>query len=213
MGLLGKIWARLSKRSERAAPAETPPVALHPAGPATQAPDPLALPPTPPVPVDRRRRKRIDARRGTRVLIIDDSATVLAALRKHLTSVGHIAIEAPDAETGLAMLRSQKPDLIFLDIILPKMDGFAALRHIRRDPLGKTIPVIMMSGNELAAEQFYANRIGADDFMKKPFLRRDVFLRIEALLDDALIPRHISHRPAVASGAPAYSPKDGLRRA
>jgi DNA-binding response OmpR family regulator len=176
-------------------------------------PEPLTMPATPAVPVERRRRKRIDARRGTRVLIIDDSATVLAALRKHLTSVGHVAIEAPDAETGLALLRTQKPDLIFLDIILPRMDGFAALRHIRRDPLGKTIPVIMMSGNELAAEQFYANRIGADDFMKKPFMRRDVFLRIEALLDDALIPRHISHRPPAPSGNPAYTPEDGLKRA
>jgi twitching motility two-component system response regulator PilH len=69
------------------------------------------------------------------------------------------------------------------------MNGFAALRVMRKDPVMAPIPVIMISGNEQATEQFYANRIGADDFMKKPFNRYEVFARIERLLDEARIPR------------------------
>ena len=58
-----------------------------------------------------------------------------------------------------------------------------ALRILRRDPATRDIPIIMISGNEQATEQFYAQRIGADDFMKKPFSRSEVFVRIERLLD------------------------------
>lgn len=149
-------------------------------------------------PIDRRRRKRVDARRGTRVLIIDDSPTVLAVFRKFLTSSGYVVYEAHDAESGLDLARTHRPQLIFLDIILPGMNGFAALRQIRRDPTTKNIPVIMISGNEQAAEQFYASRIGADVFMKKPFTRRDVFHSIEPLLDDLLVPRHVARAPLPA---------------
>ena len=146
-------------------------------------------PAQPGAPVERRQRKRVNARRGTRVLIIDDSPTVAAVLRKTLRSAGYETREALDAEQGLAMLAEDPPELIFLDIILPGMNGFSALRAIRKAPASQHIPVIMISGNEHATEQFYANRIGADDFMKKPFSRHEIFARIEAMLDEELIPR------------------------
>jgi twitching motility two-component system response regulator PilH len=76
------------------------------------------------------------------------------------------------------------PHLIFLDIVLPGMNGFNALRVLRRDPLTRHIPIIMISGNEQATEEFYVHRIGADDFMKKPFARAEVFARIERLMDE-----------------------------
>jgi DNA-binding response OmpR family regulator len=133
--------------------------------------------------VERRNRKRKNARQGASALIIDDSPTVVAALRRILRSVGYVTNEAGDAEQGLALLAQTKPDLIFLDIVLPGMNGFGALRAIRKDPTTQHIPVIMISGNEHATEQFYANKIGADDFMKKPFSRYEVFAHIEMLLD------------------------------
>ena len=139
--------------------------------------------------VERRKRTRINAREGTRVLIIDDSKTIVAALRKFLRSAGYETQEALDAEAGLELMRAHKPDLVFLDIVLPGMNGFAALRAIRRDPALRDVPVIMMSGNEQAMEQFFGTRIGADDFMKKPFSRYEIFFRIERLLDDHLVPR------------------------
>ena len=91
---------------------------------------------------------------------------------------------------------TEQPDIIFLDIVLPGMNGFEALRLMRRDPQTTTIPIVMISGNEAATEQFYANRIGADDFMKKPFSRYEVFSRIERLLDSELIPRRKSSEKA-----------------
>lgn len=133
---------------------------------------------------ERRMHPRVNAREGTRVLVIDDSTTVLVTFRKILRSVGYVVIEADDAEKGLALAASEKPELIFLDIVLPGMNGFAALRRLRRDPQTESIPVIMISGNEQATEQFFGARIGADDFMKKPFSRQEIFARIERLLDD-----------------------------
>lgn len=143
---------------------------------------------------ERRRRARVNAREGTRVLIIDDSKTIVTVLKKFLRSAGYETFEALDAETGLAGLPSQRPELIFLDIMLPGINGFAALRAIRRDPQTRDIPVIMMSGNEQAMEQFFGTRIGADDFMKKPFSRQEVFFRIERLLDEELVPRRATAR-------------------
>jgi twitching motility two-component system response regulator PilH len=142
-------------------------------------------------PTDRRKNPRIDARKGTRVLIIDDSPTVLMYLRKMFSSSGYEPLIAANAERGLEILRAENPDLVVLDVIMPGMNGFAALRQIRRDPLVKDLPVIMMSGNEQATEQFYVMRIGADGFMKKPFSRFDVFSRIEKLLDANLVPRRL----------------------
>jgi CheY-like chemotaxis protein len=144
---------------------------------------------------ERRRQKRLNARDDTRALIIDDSPTIVFALKKILRSAGFITLEALDAETGLDIARAEKPDLIFLDIILPGVNGFAALRTLRRDPLTRHIPVIMISGNEQATELFFGSRIGADDFMKKPFSRFEVFARIERLLDADMIPRRIAVAP------------------
>ena len=166
---------------------------------------PAAASPNAPAPewTDRRKRKRTNAREGTRILVIDDSPTIVAALRKILRSAKYEVIEAGDAETGMEIVRSQTPELVFLDIVLPGMNGFAALRLIRRDPALAGTPVIMISGNEQATEQFYANRIGADDFMKKPFNRYEVFARIEALLGPDRVPqrRGASATPGVAPAA------------
>lgn len=138
---------------------------------------------------DRRKRKRTNAREGTLALIIDDSPTIVAALRKILRSAKYEVMEAGDAEAGLELAKARKPELIFLDIVLPGMSGFAALRLMRRDPTLAAVPIIMISGNEQATEQFYANRIGADDFMKKPFSRYEVFARIEVLLGPDHVPQ------------------------
>jgi len=157
-----------------------------------------------PIGNERRRKKRKNARDDTRALIIDDSPTIVFALKKILRSSGFITYEALDAETGIEIARAERPDLIFLDIILPGVNGFAALRALRRDPLTKHIPVIMISGNEQATELFFGSRIGADDFMKKPFSRFEVFARIERLLDAEMIPRRMA---AATDEALSQNPK------
>lgn len=156
------------------------------------APGPLPIvDPTGQLP-ERRLRPRLNARPDLRIVVVDDSATVCAALRKILQSIGLDVRVAASAEVGLEMVLADPPDLIFLDIVLPKMNGFSALRVLRRNPLTRNIPVIMISGNEQATEQFFGSAIGADDFMKKPFSRLEVFERMERLLDDGLVPRRKS---------------------
>jgi DNA-binding response OmpR family regulator len=177
MSLLQQLRSIVGKKSENSESPSLKPGALD--DPAGDTPD-------------RRQRERTNAREGTRVLIIDDSPTIVAALRKILRSQKYEVLEALDAETGLEVAKATQPELIFLDIVLPAMNGFAALRVIRRDPAIASIPVIMISGNEQATEQFYANRIGADDFMKKPFNRFEVFARIERLLDAERVPRRMA---------------------
>lgn len=138
--------------------------------------------------LERRVGGRIDARAGLRVLIIDDSATIVAVLGKMLRQNGYDTAGAGTAELGLEFARNERPDLIFLDIVLPGMSGFDALRQLRRDPVTKETPIIMISGNVQATEQFYVRRIGADDFMKKPFGRAEVFSRISRLVDQGRLP-------------------------
>lgn len=222
------------KRKRQPAPAPQPAAVPAPAAPAPVVPTPEAAPiPTaagPAAPLatevhdflpdpgpgvapahdgpERRERERRHARKGTRVLVIDDSPTIVALLRRMLQQNQLTVLEAGDAETGIEVARREVPDLIFLDIVLPGMDGFRALRTLRRDPITKDLPIIMISGNAQATEQFYVQRIGADDFMKKPFSRAEVFDRIEALLDDDGVPRHGSKPGTRAEAAAAAEAGD-----
>jgi DNA-binding response OmpR family regulator len=158
------------------------PTPTAPTGPMVELPNGLTSIP------DRRGKERINAIAGTKVLVIDDSATIVALMSRMLKQNDYTVLEAEDAEKGLEIAFRDNPAIIFLDIVLPGMSGFTALRHLRQDIRTKNIPIIMISGNEQATEQFYVQRIGADDFMKKPFSRAELFTRIHKLLDKDLIP-------------------------
>lgn len=133
-------------------------------------------------PTDRRRQRRREASRGMRVLVIDDSKTVVQLISRMMIQNDFEPLGASSAEEGLKIARENPPDLIFLDIILPGMNGFAALRKLRQDPATANVPVVMISGDEHAMAQMVLERIGSDGFMKKPFGRGDVFGRIEKLV-------------------------------
>jgi twitching motility two-component system response regulator PilH len=142
--------------------------------------------------IERRMKERKPSAPGIKVLIIDDSTTIVALLRRMMRQNDFETLEAGDAESGIELAKTEVPHLIFLDIVLPGMNGFNALRVLRRDALTRHIPIIMISGNEQATEEFYVHRIGADDFMKKPFARAEVFARIERLMDEAGTPRRVN---------------------
>lgn len=144
--------------------------------------------------VERRTKRRRSAAPGSKILVIDDSKTIQVALRKMLLQNHYDVHPALDAEKGLEVALREKPDLIFLDIVLPGMNGFAALRQLRKDPRTRDIPVIMISGNVQATETYYAERIGADDFMRKPFNRLEVFRRIDRLLDENCVLKRTGFR-------------------
>lgn len=147
---------------------------------------------------ERRSRHRINARPGTRVLIIDDSVAVIGGLRRLMRQNQMDPIEAIGGERGLELAFSERPELIFLAVVMPGLNGFNTLRALRRDERTRDVPVIMMSGNAQATEAAYLRRIGADDFMIKPFSRGDVFRRIERLLDRSLVPRRPTQPGALA---------------
>jgi PleD family two-component response regulator len=141
------------------------------------------------MPVNRRTQKRVDPRHGIQVLIIDDSAEEVSALGKLLKSANCLTLKAQDAESGLEIAREERPHLIFLEAMLPGMNGYSCLRKIRRDPDLQSTPVIIMSSSEKAAEYYFGKHSDADDFMKKPYTRQQVFAHIERLLDSNRVPR------------------------
>jgi len=119
---------------------------------------------------------------GTRMLVVDDSPTICAVLGRMLEKDGYAVQKAADGESALELAREAQPDLIFLDIVLPGINGFAVLRALRHDPRTARIPIVMISGNQQATEQFYVQRFGADDFIKKPFGRAEVGTCIHTLV-------------------------------
>ncbi|TPG45525.1 response regulator [Rhodanobacter glycinis] len=124
----------------------------------------------------------VQATLGARMLVVDDSPTICAVLGKMLGHEGYAVSRANDGDSAIQLARDEQPALIFLDIVLPGMNGFAVLRALRHDPLTRHIPIMMISGNQQATEQFYVQRFGADDFMKKPFGRDEVCKRIGQLV-------------------------------
>jgi DNA-binding response OmpR family regulator len=168
---------------------------------------------------ERRAVPRSGVPKAAWVLVVDDSPTIRAVLGKMLSQDSHVVFKAADGETAIDMARKECPDLIFLDIVLPGMNGFAVLRALRRDPLTRTIPIVMISGNVQATEQFYVQRYGADDFMKKPFGRGEVFARIQQLtksgrlvvrprLLDDMLPREPEHTEAEHNAIPDIAMPD-----
>jgi DNA-binding response OmpR family regulator len=156
-------------------------------------------------PGDRRAVPRSGVPKGAWVLVVDDSATIRAVLGKMLSQDGHVVLKAPDGETAIEMARKEKPDLIFLDIVMPGMNGFAVLRALRRDPQTHDIPIVMISGNLQATEQFYVQRFGADDFMKKPFGRGEVFARVQHLTQSGRLVLRERTAEDVAPAAPEHT--------
>lgn len=140
---------------------------------------------------ERRRRTRIDAPQGTRILVVDDSVTVRKALDNMLASTGYRVVAAEDGRSALERAEKLVPDLIFLDIVLPDVSGFRALRKLRRNEVTRNIPVIMISGNSGAVEEFFLHRVGADDFIHKPFGRFEVFSAMERLIRSGVLPQRV----------------------
>ncbi|RAN82096.1 response regulator [Bacillus sp. SRB_336] len=130
---------------------------------------------------------------GARVLVVDDSPTICAVLGKMLGQEGYLVSRANEGDAAITLARDEQPSLIFLDIVLPGMNGFAVLRALRHDPLTRHIPIVMISGNQQATEQFYVQRFGADDFMKKPFGRDEVCKRIGQLVQSG---RLVARKPS-----------------
>lgn len=128
---------------------------------------------------ERRHNIRHIPRKGESVLVVDDSRTIRFALKKMLAQGGYQVLEAENGREAIEMARVHSPVLIIMDIVMPELNGFQATRRMRKMEETRGIPIVIMSGNPEATEKFWVERIGANDFMSKPFSRKEVFQRLE----------------------------------
>lgn len=145
-------------------------------------------------PPERRVNRRMNAREGTRVLIIDDCEIALAELGKLFTAAKYEVSQSQDSERGLFKACFEYPELVILDVGMPGMNGFEVLKRMRRDPLARRIPVILISGNPRVAEHIRQLKIDADGFLRKPFKRLALFKLIESMLDKNRVPQRSQNR-------------------
>ncbi len=112
------------------------------------------------------------------VLIVEDEKNIVDILRFNLERKGYRTLEAYDGEEGLRLARTEKPDLILLDIMLPKMIGFDVCEALRKD--GDNVPILLLTAREEEDDKVRGLETGADDYITKPFSMREVIARVEA---------------------------------
>jgi DNA-binding response OmpR family regulator len=121
-----------------------------------------------------------------KILIIEDEESILMPLEDNLKLEGYEVASAKDGQQGLAMATGQPYDLIILDIMLPKMDGFEVCRQLRQDRV--MTPILMLTAKSQEVDKVLGLELGADDYMTKPFSSRELLARIKAILRRASEP-------------------------
>ena len=119
----------------------------------------------------------------TRVLVVEDNADLAFGLRNNLEIEGYEVLVAADGPAGLAAARTAAPDLIVLDLMLPGMDGYRVLRALRDER--RTTPVLILTARGEESDKVRGFRLGADDYVTKPFGVLELLARVEALLGRA----------------------------
>ncbi len=114
-----------------------------------------------------------------KILIVDDETSIVEILKFNLEKEGYKTYEAYDADEAIAKAEEIKPDLILLDVMLPKSDGFTVCRKIRQT---MNCPIIMLTAREDVVDKIIGLELGADDYMTKPFSIREVLARVKANL-------------------------------
>ncbi len=104
-----------------------------------------------------------------KVLIVDDSPTEIKMIKKAISEHDFVIVEATNGEEAIQKATSELPDLIVLDVIMPKMNGFQACRKIKTIPELKNIPIIMLTSKNEKADEYWGKKQGADIYLTKPF--------------------------------------------
>ena len=129
-----------------------------------------------------------------RILIVEDEKNIVDILSFNLGKEGYETLEAYDGEAGLQLALEQNPDLILLDLMLPKMDGFDVCRNLRKE--NRSTPVIMLKAREEETDKVLGLELGADDYITKPFSMRELLARVKANI----------RRNEMVNGAPVSAP-------
>jgi len=116
--------------------------------------------------------------KGKRILVVDDEPRMIGFIRMNLELEDHLVIEAHSGLEALEAIRTQLPDLVLLDVMMPELDGFETLRMLREF---SDIPVIMLTAKGEENDKVYGLELGADDYITKPFGPRELSSRIKAI--------------------------------
>lgn len=124
--------------------------------------------------------------RKRRILVVEDDPSISLGLRMNLEAEGYLVHVADDGETGLETARDLAPDLLILDVMLPKLNGLEVLRTLRQE--GRTVPIIMLSARGAEMDKVVGLELGAEDYITKPFGLAELLARVRAVLRrDALV--------------------------
>lgn len=123
------------------------------------------------------RRRRIVA--GSKILVVEDDRTLLDVLQYNLLKEGYRVVTAADGIQAIEAARSEPPDIIILDIMLPELDGFEVCRVLRKE---MTTPILMLTAKTEEIDKVVGLELGADDYLTKPFSLRELLARIRAIL-------------------------------
>lgn len=118
----------------------------------------------------------------TRILIIEDDKDIVELVRYNLDKEGYQTASSGDGAAGLAQIRKSSPDLLILDLMLPKVSGLEICKEIRRDEKLNRLPILMLSARGEEADRVIGLELGADDYVTKPFSPRELVARIKALM-------------------------------
>ena len=121
-----------------------------------------------------------------RILVVEDQEDLRGVLRDLLTGSGYAVIEAGDGEAGVAKAKSDRPDLILMDIQMPVIDGYEATRRIKVDPALKPIPIIAVSSFAMKGDEEKARAAGCDHYVTKPYSPMQLLRLIRGFLGDKL---------------------------
>ncbi|GAC1343969.1 MAG: response regulator transcription factor [Ktedonobacteraceae bacterium] len=117
-----------------------------------------------------------------KILVVDDEAVLVETIAYNLEQAGYQVITASDGASALQAAQREIPDLIILDIMLPEMDGLEVCRQLRRESNTSTTPIMMLTARGDEIDKVVGLEVGADDYVTKPFGRRELLARVRALL-------------------------------
>jgi DNA-binding response OmpR family regulator len=126
----------------------------------------------------------VEESQGKRILVVDDDAEIVESLRMALESRGYSIIIGRDGNQGLALAERENPDLVILDMMMPKRSGFLVLEKLRRTR-AEPLPVIMITANEGSRHKAYAEMLGVSDYIRKPFAMDKLLDSVERVFKPA----------------------------
>lgn len=121
---------------------------------------------------------------GKKILIVDDDVEIVDSIKYGLEGAGHVVVVARDGNQGIALAERENPDLMILDMMMPKRSGFLVLEKLRR-VRDEPLPVIMITGNEGSRHKAYAELLGVSDYIRKPFAMDRLLSAVDKLLRPA----------------------------